>query len=71
MEILFIGGPFDGQVQEVDDSLRTGTVIYWPPGARRGRTDDRVPGDDDVTEYVLRDGTAQYVGGLVGDSGHA
>jgi hypothetical protein len=42
-------------------------VLYWPPGARPGEADDDVPGDDDVAEYIVKeDGSAHYVGGLVG-----
>jgi hypothetical protein len=56
MDILFIGGPQDGLVLPVDDSLEDGAVISWP-------TADRTSGsDEEVAEYVLRDGTAQYAG---------
>ncbi len=56
MDILFIGGPQDGRVMQVDDSLETGAVIPWPPADRTGGS------DGDVAEYVIRDGTAQYAG---------
>ena len=62
--ILFIGGPLDGQTQELEEEPDDGAVIYWPPDAAPGRHDDDVPGDDGVVEYVVRGGTAQYVGGL-------
>ena len=56
MDTLFIGGPQDGRVLPVDDSLEDGAVISWPP------TDGTGGSDEDVAEYVLRDGTAQYAG---------
>jgi hypothetical protein len=60
LEVLFIGGPHDGQVQEIDDSLQAGAVIAR--SAPTGPSDDRSHGDEEMTEYVLRDGTAQYIG---------
>jgi hypothetical protein len=68
MQVRFVGGPFDGQRHEIDGTLETDAVIYWPPDAGTGRADDAVPGVDDVTEYSYRgDGTAHYVGGLIGE----
>jgi hypothetical protein len=57
-QVRFVGGPFDGQTGEVG-TIEPDRVIYWPEGKTPGTAEDDVPGDDDVTEYVLRaDGTA-------------
>jgi hypothetical protein len=66
VQVRFVGGPFDGQTGEISGTVEPDAVIYWPQGASPGEADDRVPGDDDVTEYIYKeDGTAHYVGGLV------
>ena len=67
MQVRFVGGPLDGRVEEVEDGLEDSAAIFWPPGADLTKQDDRVPGVDDVVEYLYRgDGTAEYVGGLLG-----
>ncbi|MGH2630827.1 MAG: hypothetical protein ACRDHI_09765 [Actinomycetota bacterium] len=66
VQVRFVGGPFDGQTNEISGTIETNAVIYWPQGASPGEADDEVPGDDDVTEYIYAgDGTAHYVGGLI------
>jgi hypothetical protein len=72
VQVRFVGGPFDGQTNEVPDPIDPDAVIYWPPGAMPGNADDDVPSDDRVTEYIYKeDGTAHYVGGLVEDDAPA
>ena len=66
MQVRFVGGPLDGRVEEVEGDLEESSPIFWPPGADLNKQDDRVPGVDDVVEYLYRgDGTADYVGGLL------
>ncbi len=66
MRVRFVGGPLDGQTEEVQDDLAPEATIYWPPGADLTVQDDRVPGVDNVVEYLYRgDGSADYVGGLL------
>jgi hypothetical protein len=70
VKVRFVGGPFDGQTNEIDGTIETDAVIYWPPGPSPGTAVDDVPGDDDVTEYIYAgDGIARYVGGLVDEDG--
>jgi hypothetical protein len=71
MQVRFVGGPLDGRVEEVADDLEPRAAIFWPPGADRTITDDRVPGVDNVVEYLYRgDGTADYVGGMLDADPH-
>jgi len=64
MKIEFRGGPYDGQVHELEPRP-PGSVIYWPPRAELEIGDPSVPGLEGVVEYVVRDDeTAEYVGGL-------
>ena len=66
MRVRFVGGPLDGQTEEVHDDLAPDATIYWPPGADLTVQDDRIPGVDNVVEYLYRgDGSADYVGGLL------
>jgi hypothetical protein len=66
MRVRFIGGPLDGRTEEVEGDLEASPAIYWPPGADLQRQEDRIPGVDDVVEYLYQgDGTAAYVGGLL------
>ena len=70
MQVRFVNGPLDGRVEEIDADLETSPTIYWPLGADLRAQDDRVPGVDDVVEYLYRgDGTAEYVGGLLDAEG--
>ncbi len=66
MRVRFVGGPLDGQSKDVRDDLTAESTIYWPPGADLTAQEDRVPGVDNVVEYLYRgDGSAEYVGGLL------
>jgi hypothetical protein len=66
MRVRFVGGPLDGQTKDVPDDLKPESAIYWPPGADLTAQEDRVPGVDNVVEYLYRgDGSADYVGGLL------
>jgi hypothetical protein len=68
MEVRFNGGPLDGQSKEIGDEPEEGHTIRWPPDADPTEQEDAVPGVDNVVEYLYRgDGSADYVGGLLGD----
>jgi hypothetical protein len=68
MQVRFVGGPLDGRVEDVGGDLESSPTIFWPPGRDLDRQEDRIPGVDDVVEYLYRgDGTAEYVGGVLGD----
>jgi hypothetical protein len=66
MQVRFVGGPLDGRLEGVDADLEANAAIFWPPDADLEKQEDRVPGVDDVVEYLYRgDGVAEYVGGLL------
>jgi hypothetical protein len=72
MQVRLVGGPLDGRVEEVDADLEDSAASFWPPSADLTKQDDRVPGVDDVVEYLYRgDGTAEYVGGLLDPEGRS
>ena len=54
MRVRFVGGPLDGRTEEVSGDLAADSSIYWPPGADLTVQDDRVPGVDNVVEYLSR-----------------
>jgi hypothetical protein len=72
MKITFVGGPLDGQVEEVDITGAGKEVIYWPPGTREETSPEghaRVR--EGLFEYLSRgDGSAKadYVAGIPKDS---
>jgi hypothetical protein len=71
MDVMFEGGPFDGQTQVFDTEPEKHAVLYWPPkpeapepGAQADRTD--IPGQEGFAEYIYQGrGRAAYVAGLV------
>lgn len=67
MKITFVGGPLDGQVEEVPISGAGKEVIYWPPGERGATPERHTLVHDGLFEYLSRgDGSekADYVAGI-------
>ena len=70
MKVQFVGGPLDGRTEDVEGELEPSSAIYWPPGADLTKQEDRIPGVDDVVEYLyVGEGKAEYVGGLLETDG--
>ena len=69
MKITFVGGPLDGQVEEIAAITGAGEeVIYWPPGAREEPPSEHALVRDGLLEYLSRgDGSAKadYVAGIL------
>ena len=67
MKITFVGGPLDGQVEEIDIAGTGEEVIYWPPGAREESPNGHALVHEGLLEYLSRgDGSAKadYVAGI-------
>jgi hypothetical protein len=66
MIVMFVGGPLDGDVRDIDDDrLSDGSVILVPVMANE--EDPRIRRDGWMLEYLYDEGqrTARYVAGLV------
>jgi hypothetical protein len=66
MEVLFEGGPFDGQTHPIDPEPEVHAVVYWPPDPDPSAGGSDIPGVEGFAEYIYQgDGRASYVAGLV------
>lgn len=68
MKITFVGGPLDGQVEDVDITGEGREVIYWPPGEEEVKAPEgHALVHEGLFEYLSRgDGSdmADYVAGI-------
>ena len=67
MRITFVGGPLDGQIEEVAITGAGKEVIYWPPAAREESPEGHARVREGLFEYLSRgDGSAKadYVAGI-------
>jgi hypothetical protein len=67
MKITFVGGPLEGQVEDIDITGTGKEVIYWPPGAREESPEKHARVHDGFFEYLSRgdgSGMADYVAGI-------
>jgi hypothetical protein len=67
MKITFVGGPLDGQIEDVDITGDGREVIYWPPGAQDEAPEGHAKVHEGLFEYLSRgdgSGMADYVAGI-------